>query len=122
MDNFKFWNQFLVPTKHFPKSTWFTSLPHKISYSVLTELIFFLNNELILEKNTYIFPYFYFCIGSKITETVNYVIILGGIMGKRQQQQKNVKMQHYKFLFIRFVLDFCFFLGRIEGQGPVGFS
>ena len=41
-------------------------------------------------------------------------------MGKRQQQQKNVKMQHYKFLFIRFVLDFLFFLGRIEGPGACG--
>ena len=66
-------------------------------------------------KKIHIFPCFYFCIGSKITETVNYVIIFGGIVGERQQQKKLVKMQHYKFLFVRFVLDFCF-LGN-EGQG-----
>jgi len=39
-------------------------------------------------KKIHIFPCFYFCIGSKITETVNYVIIFGGIVGERQQQKK----------------------------------
>jgi len=43
--------------------------------------------ELILEENK-LFICFYFCIGSKITEIVNYVIILGGIVGKDSSKKK----------------------------------
>ena len=60
-------------------------------------------------------------IGSKITEIVNYVIILGGIMGERHQQKKLVKMQHYKFLFIRICFGFLFFLGRMRARANCGF-
>ena len=43
------------------------------------------------------------------------LLFLEGSWAKDSSKKKLVKMQHYKFLFVRFGLDFCF-LGN-EGQG-----
>jgi len=72
-------------------------------------------------KKIHIFPCFYLCIGSKITESVNYVIILGRNRGQKTAAKEKLmmKMQHYKFFFYKICFGFFVFLGRIEGQGPV---
>ena len=72
-------------------------------------------------KKIHIFPCFYLCIGSKITETVNYVIILGRNRGQKTTAKEKLvmKMQHYKFFVYKICFEFLFSWEELRGQGPV---